>query len=407
MNNSGKKHVYLIGIITAICLLGDSMLYVVLPIHWEQMGLSSLWEVGVLLSINRFIRLPLNPFVEWIYRKISLRQGIIVAVVLASITTMSYGLFNTFWLLFIARCVWGFAWSFLRLGAFFAIIELSDDTNRGHFMGMYNGVFRLGSLFGMLFGGLIADIYNADVVAYIFGFAGVFAVPIALTFNSSAKIPMTLHKLDVSLRFSFWKSANFIWVVVSGALIAMLYQGIFTSSFSHLIDVNYSSHVKVLGVMMGAATLAGIVQALRWSWEPVLAPWFGRISDGRIGRKKMLGYSLFLASSLFFIIPLHFNIILWLIAILLTQLTATVLTTLMDALALDHAQYSSKRAMMTLYSMSTDVGAALGPILGFFITTTFGVKHTFWFASTIAIILSVRWIYSSKTISNQQSKVTV
>ncbi|CAM5244082.1 hypothetical protein BSAF29S_03686 [Bacillus safensis subsp. safensis] len=63
-----RKQVVSISLITAFALIGDSMLYIVLPIYWKKIGLSSIWEVGLLLSINRFIRIPLTPVVWWLYR---------------------------------------------------------------------------------------------------------------------------------------------------------------------------------------------------------------------------------------------------------------------------------------------------------------------------------------------------
>ncbi|PZE20620.1 hypothetical protein CBW46_012700 [Paenibacillus xerothermodurans] len=39
-----------------------------LPTPWDEIGLASLWEVGILLSVYRFVRMPLNPIVSWIYR---------------------------------------------------------------------------------------------------------------------------------------------------------------------------------------------------------------------------------------------------------------------------------------------------------------------------------------------------
>lgn len=68
MAKDNKAQVVMIAIITGLCILGDSMLYVVLPTHWNEAGLTSLWEVGALLSINRFIRVPLNPIVSRLYK---------------------------------------------------------------------------------------------------------------------------------------------------------------------------------------------------------------------------------------------------------------------------------------------------------------------------------------------------
>ena len=44
-----SRQVIVISLITAACLIGDSMLYIVLPICFAQAGLSSLWEVGIIL----------------------------------------------------------------------------------------------------------------------------------------------------------------------------------------------------------------------------------------------------------------------------------------------------------------------------------------------------------------------
>lgn len=94
------------------------MLYIALPIYWQDAGLDSLWEVGILLSINRFIRLPINPFTGWLYNRISLRQGLLLAVICALIVNLGYGFANSLWLWIILRCIWGIAWSLLSIVAY-------------------------------------------------------------------------------------------------------------------------------------------------------------------------------------------------------------------------------------------------------------------------------------------------
>ena len=90
------KPIIVLALLTAACLVGDSMLYIVLPTHWQDFGLESLWEVGVLLSANRLVRLPLNPLVGWLYKKISTRQGVLLAAALALLTTLAYGFVKGF-----------------------------------------------------------------------------------------------------------------------------------------------------------------------------------------------------------------------------------------------------------------------------------------------------------------------
>ena len=37
------RRVIVLSLITAACLIGDSMLYIVLPVHFAEAGLGSLW----------------------------------------------------------------------------------------------------------------------------------------------------------------------------------------------------------------------------------------------------------------------------------------------------------------------------------------------------------------------------
>lgn len=164
-----------ISLVTAICLVGDSMLYIALPIFWKEVGLDSLWQVGILLSINRFIRLPFNPIIGWVYQKISLKIGLIIAVILGAITTFGYGIITGFigWL--ILRGMWGVTWSFFRIGGLAAVIASTTDKNRGKTMGIYNGLYRLGSLFGMLIGGILTPFIGLKHVALLLGVCTLFA----------------------------------------------------------------------------------------------------------------------------------------------------------------------------------------------------------------------------------------
>lgn len=394
--NSNKRQVVVIAAITAVCLLGDSMLYVVLPTHGGELGITSLWKIGLLLSANRFVRLPLNPLVGSLYRRISHRKGILIAVILASITTACYGI-SSFWLLLLMRCIWGLAWTFLRLGSYLLILSVSNDQNRGYYMGIYNGISRLGSLVGMLAGGFLADLYGMKMVSIIFGGLTLLAIIYAWisvpeqgnsAFATMISPPSTIPALTTGSVF---------WMLCSGLLIAMLYQGMFTSTVSRFIEFRYST-VAVGTLTIGAATLAGILQALRWSWEPWLAPWFGKFSDGPSGRRPIFMSTLLIASILFSLATFNLPLWLWLAIVLGIQITATVITTVMDALATDIASSTGKKIeIMTTYSISTDLGAAVGPLAGYVLINYVGIGSIYWGACFILLLLSLRWFIAGKT----------
>lgn len=380
-----------IALLTAACLTGDSMLYIVLPTHWHEAGLTSLWEVGALLSVNRLIRLPLNPVVGWLYQRISSRSGVLFAGCLAVFTTLSYGYLQGLWALLAVRCLWGAAWTFLRLGGYFSILDCSCDANRGHLMGTYNGLFRLGSLAGMLFGGLIADAYGLRVTATIFALVTLAAIPVAVIYiprTGSTACHIAGNWRGVS---QIIRKTEVLWTLITGLVIALVYQGILNATLSHLIKTHEAETVVVAGIALGAASLAGILQAVRWGWEPWLAPFFGRLSDGKRGRRPFLCATIAAAALLFSLIPMQMSLPMWLLLLIGVQVTATILTTIPDALASDAASSYSKSVVMTGYSFATDLGAALGPLAAYILTQFFGTYVAYWGSAALLAALLAKW----------------
>lgn len=392
MLEKDMRPIIVISLITAVCLIGDSMLYIALPTHWKEVGLFSLWEVGILLSVNRLARLPLNPMIGWLYKKISTRNGIIFASILSFFTTVSYGFLSDFWPLFITRCIWGLAWTFLRLGAYFAIIDYSKECNRGYCMGTYNGLYRLGSLVGMLLGGFLADHYGLRITALLFGIMTFLSIPLSFLYIPNSVVNKSNKELQTVPETSIFKNTDVIGVLVTGMLITMIYQGMFTATLSYLVEVHNSALITLFGFTIGAASLAGIIQAIRWSWEPWLAPWFGKKTDGRYGRKPTLAISLLIASVLFALIPLEMPLLYWLALLIGIQITATVLTTVIDAIASDIAVVSSSKiGIMTAYSLAIDLGAALGPVLGYLMNMYLGVYAAYWGAGLILVLIGIKF----------------
>lgn len=392
-----SRQVIVISLITAACLIGDSMLYIVLPICFAQAGLSSLWEVGIILSVNRLVRLPLNPMVGWLYRHISDRTGIFIATVLATITTFSYAFADGFAVWLLLRCLWGIAWTLLRLGGFYCILNVSSDDNRGYFMGLYNGLYRIGSLAGMLLGGIFADWLGFSVTCMLFGACT--AATIVLGFlcvpRGNSGVPAGTQAEERSLTW-LWKDGTVLWVMATGLVVALIYQGLYASTLSELIRIHFGSSVTLLGgVAVGAATLGGVLQAIRWGWEPWLAPGIGVLSDRRFGRRSMMVVSLAFGVVVFGLVALHLPLPLWLVVLIGIQLTGTSLTTIADSVASDTASVRGGRVFMMWYSFAVDLGAALGPILAYLLNDMWGMDTAYAGTAVLLLILAVKWYWSA------------
>src|SRR5919199_1259812 len=67
-----------VSVAVAAAILGDSLLYAVLPTGYEQLGLE-VGMVGVLLSANRFVRLLSNPLAGWVVARLGAYRPFVVA----------------------------------------------------------------------------------------------------------------------------------------------------------------------------------------------------------------------------------------------------------------------------------------------------------------------------------------
>lgn len=349
--------------ITALCLLGDSMLYIALPLHWKEAGLSAWWEVGLLLSVNRLVRLPLNPLVGWVYQRISLRLGLTAALILSGITTLGYGVAQGLTLWILLRVLWGFAWSLLRIGGMTAVLHASKDEHRGEMIGLYNGLYRMGSLVGMLLGGLLAASVGLSGVSLLFGALSLIGLFILPLLPGRGKSPRANTGRAGGVLGGFFREGA-LFILGFGGLVTLMFQGVVTSTLSWLVQ-RFGSEVTLWGVVLAATGWSGLIQSLRWIWEPFLATRIGRWSDGPRGRLPWIRASLLAAATGLALLPLAHPFPLWLGVALFTLLTATALTTLTDASAGDWARRGDSVASITLYTLVQDLGAALGPVFAY------------------------------------------
>ncbi|MBP1080173.1 MULTISPECIES: MFS transporter [Bacillus] len=391
---NNNKVISIVAIVTALSLLGDSMLYIILPLYWEHAGLDSIWQVGILLSINRFIRLPINPLVGWIYKKISLRTGLTIALTIGAITTLGYGFFNGFIAWVILRGIWGIAWSFFRMGGLTSVAYYAEKGHRGKAMGTYNGLSRLGSLFGMILGGIFVPIVGLDIVASIFGVLTLVGIPIILKTLKQDYTDQRFTDSDTSKHFTkpSYMKYKVILISISGFFITLLIQGVFTSTLSSVIENHYGIHVSFFDLVLSAALLSGVIQAVRWIWEPFLSRSVGMYSDGPSGRVPLYILSLTYSGLLFGFISFDFPLFFWIIVILLVMAGATAISTLTDAIALDTASKSNVVSFLTIYSIIQDVGAALGPFISYMvIELNHGYTYLYWGGTAVLILIAFVW----------------
>lgn len=393
----GHRRIVLLSMVTALCLVGDSMLYVVLPLYWHEAGLASLWEVGLVLSTNRLARLPLNPLAGWLYTRISTRTGITTATILAVITTFGYAAASGLWIWLGLRVLWGLSWSLLKLGALFAVLETSSDRNRGYLVGTYNGLYRLGSLLGMLGGGLAADFWGFRLTALMCAVIVLPGVALAI-FSSPHTAPRSGQKFTVAGKRWAWlrilQSGPLLWALLTSFFVAFVLQGMFASSLSPLVKLHVGNDFSCFGLALGCASLAGLLQALRWGWEPWLAPCLGKLSD-QLGRRRLLAASLWVGSLCFASASSSLEVYIWIGMVVCLQLAATSLTTVSDTVVTDMANNLEHGTLvMTCYVFVVDLGAALGPLAAFSMDAVWGLDAVYLGTAAAMTVMACKWTFS-------------
>ena len=172
---------------TTAVIMGDSLIYIVLPASIADFGLddsfgvsAAVW-IGLALSINRLIRLVGNSIAAESFRRFGFKAPFVTAVLVGGLTTLVYAFSRGAALLLLARALWGLSYSHLRLGAYLAAFEIGDSRSRGRLLGFFTAGQRAGSFIAVTAGAALADAAGRGIAFTVLAGFGVIGVLVALT----------------------------------------------------------------------------------------------------------------------------------------------------------------------------------------------------------------------------------
>ena len=257
----------------------------------------------------------------------------------------------------------------------------------------------------MLLGGIFADWLGFSVTCMLFGACTAVTIVLGLIYvpRGNSGVPAGTQAEERPLTW-LWKDGTVLWVMATGLVVALIYQGLYASTLSELIRIHFGSSVTLLGGGNDAATLGGVLQAIRWGWEPWLAPGIGVLSDRRFGRQSMMVVSLAFGVVVFGIVALSLPLPLWLLALIGIQLTGTSLTTIADSVASDTASVRGGRVFMMWYSFAVDLSVAIGPILASCSNDMWGMDTAYAGTAVLLLILAVKWYWSAPLLRPQRRR---
>ena len=406
-----QRPLYLVLIVSsviALCILGDSLMYSILPLEAANLGIS-LPLVGVLLSANRLVRLLSNAWASGAFERWGARGPFLIVTLLGLISTFLYGVGWGFALFLAARLLWGIAWSGLRQGGYEAVWH-GGGAVKGRLTGFLWGVVRLGSALSVLAGGLLYDRFGYATTILAVTSVTALAIPVALLVRwpASAFLPHQSHKQATTStatatankstqrrwRWQDWwralQSPRARWLVIAAALHLYL-SGVVVSTTSIFLAERLQLAENSLLFGLGVGSITGILQGARWLSDITVGPTIGRISD-RIGQSRMALMLVSMGGSAIFGLAALPSIPLVLGCLFLYFLCDSGMTVTLSAAASGVAlEQERPHVFIGLYTTAADFGSALGPLLAFSLGSYLGLPVTYTVTATLVILAVLRY----------------
>lgn len=249
----------------ALTLPGDTLLYLLLPMFAAQFGVS-VAEAGVLLAANRLVRIAGYSWVARFYARRGDRPTDLLAVGASTVAALGYATLSGLWLLLPMRLLWGLAFAALNLSTqAMATADLQGASRRN---GRSRAIIALGPTIALPLGALLAEAWGPRVIFFVL------TVVALAGFWTARRLPADPHPLATTRRRITLPTSLDFWSFLEGFTL----DGLFVIGLAYL--------GKNL-MPQGAVLVAGLLMALRYFCEILLAPLGGHMAE-RFGAERLL-----------------------------------------------------------------------------------------------------------------------
>ncbi|MGO4690391.1 MFS transporter [Glaciibacter sp. 2TAF33] len=368
-----SRDVVVLGVIAFFVMVGFGVVVPVLPVYVRTFGVGYL-EVGAVLSAFALMRFVFSPFcgrlIDWAGERAVLSAGIGIVAISSALV----GLAHTYPEVLLLRGAGGIGSAMFSVAAMTLLLGSTTSASRGRAVGFYQGGFLIGGMAGPALGGVLAAI---SLTAPFFFYAGTLAVAgtvgvvllgprVRQSAGTGASTPPTPFRLVIrDPRFRAACLANFAqgWTSlgVRGALVPVL----------------------VVEVMHDPASWTGIAFACAAVAQTLALAPAGTFVD-TIGRKPaIIGASVVAAGA---ILAVAFAPNVWVLTLLMCVYgVASAFLGTAPAASVGDAAGGGGGRPVAVFSMASDFGAILGPLVAGWLAQV--VSFTAAFALAAAFLL--------------------
>ncbi|HID62970.1 MAG TPA: MFS transporter [Anaerolineae bacterium] len=380
-----RRVLFPLGLGTALSLMGDATLYAVLPTHTAEAGIA-LSSVGIILGVNRAVRLFLNGPAGLAYDRWPRRRLFVPALFIGALSTAVYAATRGFWPMLAGRLLWGLAWSGIWVGGATVILDVTTAQDRGRWTGLYQTWFFLGAALGAFAGGLLTDwlgygatMWLGAAVTALGGLIALILLPETRSIRpDTANVRCcgpSVEETRPRLRANrgLWVAASLQGInrfVTAGVLAATM--GLLAQDYLYR---NGGSHQSA-SLAIGVATLTGALLAGRTLLSMVAAPLAGTMSDWLGSRWRVAAWGLAIGI-------ISMALVAWgapaaiLTGISLGAVAGGSVQALATALTGDLVSQAQRGRAIGLLHTAGDLGSAIGPPTAYILIPWIGLRGVY------------------------------
>jgi MFS family permease len=360
----GYRTTVIAGACLSIAWLGDSVIYTVLPLYAAEFGIDA-FMVGVLLSVNRVVRIVGYGWVAPLARRVGANTLTACACAAAALTTLTYGLASSILVFFIARCVWGAVFGILNLTM--NAYAYGDGVGAGKRIGLARASSIAGPFVALLGVGPLCIAYGPHTMFVIFGLVSFAAIPLALLLpplraaRAETGAPRQGRMTPTPLNLLFF-ALSFAADGVLGTTLSVLLAGFMPAS----------SAIVAAGLLLAFQRFVGIALAVA----------SGPVTD-RIGAHRLLAPCSLLVAAGLCAIAAGFVYA----GAIVVIVSRALLTTVGPVLAAERS--TDRIGALAAYATWTDVGLAAGAFFGAVGLATIGTTPTYGLMTATLVAISL------------------
>lgn len=363
-----------VGSAVALSLFGDMAMYVILPVQYVELGISAI-QVGILLSANRWVRLITNRVAEKALHHFGGSLLFPSALLCGSLLAVAYSTAPTFVILLLLRMVWGLCWSFIRHTGVMTTIRIAGSQSAGRRMGIYVALLQAGFVAGTFAAGILFDATGFRTTFLLAAAMSLAALPPALLSGRRSaatdihqrekQTPLVLVSVLLSLR---------------GFIVSLVGAGLVMSTLGYLLRSRFGDAISIGTAVIGITTVNGAMLAAQYVINGAGSPLFGVLIDRHgLSQSQVVAFAAsgatLLAAGILQATPVLVPLV------IVFFVSASVARLAVES----QAALAGPRAYSGL-ATATDLGSAVGPVLGWVGIELAHSNLLFWVGSSLFFI---------------------